>query len=306
MNKSILKKIEQNFGFWMLLFSLLGFTFPKLFTWGGNITDELLMFSFFVGCLRINFEDAVHLRSNWGKLILFTVLNLIVLPLLFYVTTPFIGVDTRTGVFLIMAASGGMLTPLIASFVGLNVLWTVVYVILSSSLIPFVLPLLVELLFGVKMDVSGLDMVLFLSKIVFPPALLAFVIRKYAPKFSNKYMPYSGILGSINMSFFVAIIIAQNHAFLNAHLFSWSTIPLLILLFAVFIFRYLLGYFIPAKSKKERWTNALLFGVMNNGLIILFSNQYFTEQVMFVTLLSEIPWILAQPVFQKIYQHYNQ
>lgn len=305
MKRNILKRIEKNFGFWMLLFSVIGFAFPNVFMWGENITDELLMFSFFLGCLRIDFEEAVHLKSNWGKLILFTFLNLVVLPVLLYIITPFLNVETRTGVFLIMAACGGMLTPLIASFVGLNILWAVVYVVLSSSLIPFILPLLVELLFGVKMDISGFEMVIFLSKIVFPPAILAFVIRRYTPGFAAKFMSYSGTVGSINMSLFIAIIIAHNHAFLNEHLFAWSTIPLLLLMFSIFIIRYVVGYYMPAKTKKERWSNALLFGVMNNGLIILFANQYFSEQVMFVTLLSEIPWILAQPIFQRLYLRMN-
>jgi bile acid:Na+ symporter, BASS family len=305
MSKSIFKKIEQNFGFWMVLFSVIGFLMPDLFRWGNTITDKLLMFSFFLGCLRIDFEEAVHLKSNWGKLILFTFLNLIVLPVFLYLITPFLNVDTRTGLFLIMAACGGMLTPLIASFVGLNVLWAVVYVIISSSLIPFVLPLLVQIMFGVQMDVSGSDMILFLARIVFPPALLAYVVRKYTPGFSTRFMRYSGTIGSINMSLFIAIVIAHNHAFLSAHLFHWSTIPLLLMMTSVFVIRYLTGFFMPAANKKERWSNALLFGVMNNGLIILFANRYFSEHVMFITLLSEVPWILAQPVFQKVYQYYN-
>ncbi|MFB6320667.1 bile acid:sodium symporter family protein [Saccharicrinis sp. FJH54] len=306
MGKTIFKKIEQNFGFWMLLFSVIGFLVPDLFSWGNSITDKLLMFSFFLGCLRIDFEEAVHLKSNWGKLILFTFLNLVVLPVLLYFITPFLNVETRTGLFLIMAACGGMLTPLIASFVGLNVLWAVVYVVISSSLIPFVLPLLVKLMFGINMEISGLDMILFLAKIVFPPALLAYVFRKYFSGLSDRFMRYSGTIGSINMSFFIAIVIAHNHAFLSEHLFQWDTIPLLLMMTFVFVIRYLTGYVMPAASKKERWSNALLFGVMNNGLIILFANNYFSEQVMFVTLLSEVPWILAQPTFSKVYQYFNK
>lgn len=304
MKRDIFKNIEKNFGFWLLIMTIIGYTFPKLFVWGTAITDKLLMFSFFLGCIRINFDEALHLRSNYGKLFLFTLLNLVLLPLLLYAITPFVNMDTRTGIFLIMAASGGMLTPLIASFLGLNILWAVVYTILSSSLVPFTLPLLVRVVFGVETSANSLEMVLFLAKIVFPPAILAYLFRKYLSGFTAKLTRFSGTIGSVNMSFFVAIVIASNHSFLQQTLFEWSTIPVLLILISIFVVRYFIGFFMPYHDKRERWTNALLFGVMNNGLIILFSTQYFSQQVIFVALMSEIPWILAQPVFQRVHQRY--
>jgi bile acid:Na+ symporter, BASS family len=304
MKKDILKNIEKNFGFWLLLMAVVGYLYPQLFVWGESITDKLLMFSFFLGCIRINFDEALHLRSNYGKLILFAMLNLVLIPLLLFAVTPFINVDTRTGLFLIMAASGGMLTPLIASFLGLNILWAVVYTILSSALVPFTLPLLVRLVLGIETNADSFEMILFLAKIVFPPAILAYLFRRFLSDFTTKLTRFSGTLGSINMSFFVAIIIAVNHPFLQQTLFRWSTLPVLLMLILVFIIRYFIGYYMPYQDKRERWTNALLFGVMNNGLIILFSTQYFSQQVIFVALMSEIPWILAQPVFQRVHQRY--
>ena len=283
-----------------------GYIFPNLFLWGPKITDKLLMFSFFLGCLRIDFDEVVHLKSNYYKLFLFAGVNLVLLPVIIYYATPYLGQDTRIGVFLIMATAGGMLTPLIASFMGLNVLWAVVYVIVTSSLVPFTLPLLTKILFGVSMNVSGGEMILFLSKIVFPPAILAYIVRKYLPKFSNNFMKFSGTIGSANMSLFIAIVIAQNNVFLKDNLFYWQTLPVLLLLCVIFVIRYLIGYYIINQSVRERWSNSLLFGVMNNGLVILFASQYFSEQVLYITLLSEIPWILAQPVFSRIYLYRNK
>lgn len=302
MSKHTIAYIEKNFGLWLLIMGVIGYVFPEGFLWGGNISDKLLMFSFFLGCLRIDLKEALHLKSNYRKLFLFAFLNMILLPVLLFFATSFLELDTRSGLFLIMATSGGMLTPLISSFMGLNVLWAVVYVILTSSLVPFTLPLLVDLLFGIKMDVSGLDMILFLSKIVFPPAILAFLIRRYMSNFSKKLMVYSGSIGSFNMAFFIGIVIAQNHRFLQANLFQMSTLPILGIMCLIFIVRYVIGFNMPYNNKNERWSNALLFGVMNNGLVILFASQYFSEQVLFVTILSEIPWILAQPIFQRVKQ----
>lgn len=297
-----LKTIENNFGFLLLASAILAFLAPEYFLWGENLTDELLMFALFLGCLKINFREVLHLKNNTLKLILFALFNLVLLPIIFYFISPFPDLDLRLGLFLLLAISGAVATPLLASFLQLKILWAVAFVSLTSILMPFTLPILVKLFFGISLKVSLFEMILFLAKIIFIPLTLAIIFRRYLAKFTKKILKVSGFIGTLDMAVFLGILIAVNQPFLAENIFSLNSTYILAILFLLFLIRFLSGFFMPHENNKERWTNSLMFGNMNNGLAILLAAEFFSPQVLFVVLLSEIPWVVAQPIFQKMVQ----
>ena len=298
------KAIEKNFGFLLLVSAILAFIFPQYFLWGESFTDELLMFALFLGCLKINFSEIFHLKENFLKMLFFVALNILLLPLIFYFLSFTLDQEIRIGFFLLLAISGAVVTPLLASFLNLKILWSTVFVILTSAIIPFSLPFLTHFLFGISLEISVLEMTLFLAKIVFVPALLAILFRKFLPKITTSIFLFSGFVGSINMAIFLGIITAINQPFLSENLFQVSTVPLLLGLFLLFFLRFALGFYIPSSDQKEKWTNSLMFGNMNNGLVILLAAEFFAPKVLLIVLLSEIPWVLAQPVFQRLVQSF--
>lgn len=303
MNK-LLKLIENNFAVLLIVVTVLAFFYPQTFLWGDGHGDEMLMTALFFGCLKIDFAEVFHLRENFGKMLIFVAINIILFPVLFYLCSFGIDQQTRIGLFLWLAASGAVVTPLLASFLGLKVLWPTVFVVLTSSLIPFTLPFLTQSLFGLSVNVSVSSMMLFLAKIVFVPGILAALFRYFSPKLVKKILPFSGTIGSIVILIFMGLLVAINQVFLGEHLFHLSTLPILFYLFLLGFLRFLVGYFVPAANKSERWTNSLMFGNPNNGLIILLAAEFFSPQVLFVLLLSEVPWVLSQSIFQKIVRKY--
>jgi len=296
------KAIEKNFGFLLLISAILAFIFPQCFLWGKDFTDELLMFALFLGCLKINFSEIFHLKENFLKMLFFVFLNILVVPIIFYFLSFSLDQEIRIGFFLLLAVSGAVVTPLLANFLNLKILWSTVFVILTSAIIPFSLPFLTYFLFGISIKISILEMTLFLAKIVFVPATLAILFRKFFTKVTTSITLFSGFIGSLNMAVFLGFLTAINQPFLSENLFQFSTIPLLLGLFLLFFLRFILGFYMPASDQKEKWTNSLMFGNMNNGLMILLAGEFFAPKVLFVVLLSEIPWVLAQPVFQKLIQ----
>lgn len=299
---NLFKIIEKNFGFLLLISAILAFIFPQYFLWGKQYTSGLLMFALFLGCLKINFSEIFHLKENFLKMLLFVCLNILLLPLIFFFLSFALDQEIRIGFFLLLAVSGAVITPLLASFLSLKILWSTVFVILTSAIIPFTLPFLTHFLFGISIEISILEMTLFLVKIVFIPATLAIFFKKFLIKLTTTVTTFSGFVGSINMAIFLGILIAINQPFLSENLFQSSTIPLLLGLFFLFFLRFVLGFYMPSSDEKEKWTNSLMFGNMNNGLMILLAAEFFTPKVLFVVLLSEIPWVFAQPIFQKLIQ----
>jgi len=302
--QKLFKLIEGNFGLVLVVFTAFSFFFPQYFLWGENYTSLLLMLALFLGYIKIDFSEVFHLRKNLIKMITFVILNIIILPLIFYSLSFGIDQDIRIGFFLLFAVSGATATPFLASFLKLKILWPTIFVILTSALIPFTVPFLINSLFGISIEISVLEMSLFLFKIIFIPAIIAIFFRKFLPKITQSLFQVSGLIGTINMGVFLGIIIAVNQSFLLENLFHYTTIPLLIGVFLLFIFRFILGFYMPHKDKKERWTNSLMFGTINSGIIIILAAKFFSVQVLLVAILSEIPWVLAQPIFQKLLQKF--
>ncbi|NQY66530.1 MAG: hypothetical protein HRT72_02240 [Flavobacteriales bacterium] len=294
----LVRLVENNFGALLFIFGVTAFFFPGLFTWGEEFSSIFLMLSLFLGCLKIDFSEIIHIKKNVGRLCLFVLLNLIIHPLVFFAISFALDQYIRVGMFLILATSGAVVTPLLASILNLRILWSAVYVVISSALLPFTLPFLTKNLFNIELEISILEMMLFLAKMVFIPSLLAFIFRQFLPTITIKIKTVSGLVGSIGMSIFLGIVIAVNEPYLGKHMMSMNTLYITALMFVLFFARFLLGYLMPSESKIEKWTNALMFGNMNNGLMILLASQFFGPEVLFVVLLSEIPWVSVQPIFQ--------
>jgi len=300
----IFKIIEKNFGFLLIVSAILAFYFPHWFLWGENLIDEFLMFALFLGCLKINFSEIFHIRENFLKILFFAFLNTIIFPVVFYYLSFFLDQEIRLGFFLLFGVSSGVLTPILAGFFDLKILWSIVFVVLSSIIVPFSVPFLLELLFKTSVEISTIEMVLFLTKIIFIPAILAIVFKKIFSKIIKLIFLFSGGLGGLSIVICLGIIIAVNQDFLFENLFHFSTIPIVIGLCFLVLFKFMFGFYLPFVDQKERWTNSLMFGIMNNGLIILLATEFLTEKVLFVVLLSEIPYVLCQSIFQKILQKF--
>lgn len=298
---SFLKLIEHNFGVVLLISTILAFLFPQWFLWAVENADIFLMLALFFGCLKIDFSELIHLKSNLPKLFMFIAFNLIVYPSIFYAVSFYIPQDIRVGVFLVMGISGAVMTPLLASLMNLKILWAVSYVVFSSLLVPFTMPLLVNLFFGIQLNVSFLNMSLFLMKIIFIPVFSAIGLRLIWQRFVIKVTQFTGSFGTITISLFLAIIIAKHQTTLLESFFKIETLWIVFLLIFVYFVRFFVGWIAPWTDKKERWTNAMMFGNLNTGLAIIIAAEYFNPMVLLVVLLGEIPYVLSQPIFQKIY-----
>ncbi|TDM00202.1 MAG: hypothetical protein C4K58_02965 [Flavobacteriaceae bacterium] len=298
------KFFENHFGSLLIFFGIIAYFFPFVFSPAKDIAAELLMFSLFLSGLKIKIEELVHLKQNKGKIVWLSLVYVVFLPLAFYLLTFFLDYHTRLGAFLIVATSGAVMSPLLASFYRLKILWTTAFVVITACMVPFTIPFLVKNLFDANYEVSMVELCVFLAKMVFVPSLLAFLVRRYFPNFVQKALPFTGGIGSMNMILFLSVLVSSNQATISQNLQNHQTLLKLGLMFFVFLSLYLVGYLVPAQDKEEKWTNCLMFGNMNNGLVVLLSSEFFPPEVMFMTLVSIVPWSFSQPIFKFVFQKY--
>jgi len=255
------------------------------------------MCTFFLGFLKIDLAEIIYLKNNKSRLLILIFFYLIVLPLLFFAVSGALNQEIRIGLFLIFASSAAMAAPILATIYRLNVLWSAAFAILTSLLVPFTIPFLVKICFKLNIEINTLEMILFLSKIILIPVISAFLTKKYLKKPVEKLKKISGFAGTITMALFIAILVAKNNMIIKENIYSIFTLQAILFLCAAFLALFIIGYFIPAENIKERLLNMLTFGIMNNGIVILLSDKFFSPVVFWVVLLTEIPLIFSQLVF---------
>ena len=203
----------------------------------------------------------------------------------------------RLGLFLLLAVSSAVMGPMLSELMGLRTILATVFTLFTSFLVPFSLPFLVALFFGVTVEISSIDMFYFLLRMILIPAVLGFICQRWFIKIFENLKKEAGVIGTLNMALFIATLIAVNQKVLAEGIFSSFGLESLVFLFIIYFLLYVVGYFIPGKDIQERLTQSMIFGNMNNGLVILLAAKFFSPTVFLVVLLSEIPWTLAQPVF---------
>ncbi len=299
MIKKIADYIQAHFSTVFLVVICLGLWQPALLWPLQGYIDKLLMGALFLGCLKIEFSEFTHLKSNLSKIIVLSLATVTALPLFVYLLVFWLPLPTALGLTMIAAAPGAMMSPLIAGMWNLRILWTSIYVILTSALLPLSFPYVILFLFGSKIDVSVLQMSLFLAKMIIVPCVLAFLCKRFAPFWSQKTSENSGAIGSLCIALFVAIIVASNRDFLLNGFTQTQTFVSLAFMIFLFFIRFGIGYLVPAKEKKEKLTNCMMFGCMNNGIVIIVASKFFSPEVQLVLLLSEIPWSFSLPIFKR-------
>ena len=306
MIKSVLKYIETHFGTILIFMVSIAFILPHLLAPLQEYIDKFLMIALFLGCLKIDFDEFSHLKANIHRIVILSVASMLLLPFVVFGLTFWLPLPIALGVTMVAAAPGAMMSPLIAGMYNLRILWTSVYVIISSIILPVFLPYLIVFLFGSKVDFSILEMSLFLTKMILIPATLAFIFKKYFRKASDFTAKNSGFVGTLLITVFIAAIIAGNRDFLISSFSAQQTYIALITMILVFILRFAVGYYIPSSELRERLTNCMMIGCMNNGIIIIVANRFFSSDVQLVLLLSEIPWSFSLPIFGKFMSYKTQ
>jgi BASS family bile acid:Na+ symporter len=252
-----------------------GIVFPGFGSYFQPFPKYLLMILFFLSFLSIQISDirTVLAKSPW-IIILFTVFKLLLLPLGVYFLFLAAAPAYAASALLLSAISTGVTAPFISNLVRGNSALVMVMVVVTSPLIPFTLPALVELLLSRSVTIPFIDMFGMLSFVIFVPMILVEFFRRKAPRLISGIMamqyPLSLILFAlINLGVFsryadffyqepAVIIEAAAAAAALGGIYGLSG--------ALFFFK---------RPLDDRFAGAISVGNMNNVLVIVFASQFF-------------------------------
>ncbi len=252
-----------------------GIFFPRFGLLFREFPFYCLMILLFLSFLSIEMATLwAALKNTLPKIVCLSFLKLILLPLVVYAVFRVVAPSYAVAALLLSGVSTGVVAPFIANLVGANGALVMVVVVVTSLLVPFTLPLLIDMLLHREVDIPLPAMIRMLAFVVFLPFLAAETLRKAAPRIQAgilkaRYPISLGLFAVINLGIF-----SQYAGFFHREPATIITAGLIaVLLSAVYCGAGILCMF--KKPLEDRLAGAITLGNMNNVLIIVFAARFF-------------------------------
>jgi len=235
----------------------------------------LMMLLLFLSFSSISMGDVRDtLRHQTPILIWLSFCKLILIPLAVYLIFKAVYPPYATAALLLTGISTGVVAPFISTLVNANVQLVLVIVVISSVLVPFTLPALVKLLLGRSVEISLTGMMRILGMVIFIPILAVEGFRRWAPavlaSLHRKRYPISlAIFALCNLGVFSGYsdFFFQNPAtILEAACVAIALGGIYLVVGIVLLWK---------RPVEDRLASVIVFGNMNNVLIIVFASEFF-------------------------------
>ena len=205
-------------------------------------------------------------------------------------------------VLLLSGISTGLGAPFVTNYVGGRLSIVVGMVIVTSLVVPFILPALVYLLYNTEFSIPVFDMILLLVISLIVPLIGSGIIKKYLPKIATSINKSSLPLSIILMALInLAIFSKFSDYFYLEFTFVTTTTVIAFALFGVFA---ITGYLIMnlnnrGTSMKYKISGLIAISYVNNILVTVFAQQFFGSQVAALAAFYNVPYYIGI-IFLKI------
>jgi BASS family bile acid:Na+ symporter len=269
---------------------LAGVLFPEACSVFQPLPLYSMMSLLFLSFLSISIMDIWRVaRKSVIIVALFLVFRMLLLPVCFAFFFRLIWPDYSLSALLLSGISTGVVAPFISSLLGANSSLVLVVVVASSLLVPFTLPLIVDLLFGKSMEISLTGMMRLLAMVVFIPVVLAEMAKRLSREITgalvkNQYYVALGMFSITNMGIFSK----YSEFFHHKPMVVGAALLASIILGALYLGAGLLLSW--GRPVEDQMAAVICLGIMNNVLVIVFSSQFFTPLEPTVAAMYMIPF----------------
>lgn len=295
MSFSFRNYIVQNFNIVLIVSLLLGLFLPYVDALPSTLVIVFLAIIIFFSCAKITVQDVRDIKAK--EVVYFYVLRFIVFPLLGYAAALTLIPDFAVAILLFLLMPVGVSAPAFTAALGGNTAITLVILIVSSLLTPFMVPTIFATVVDteISIDIQAIFVTLLLAVLV--PIFCYSAIAKKKPATTVWIKDNSSFVSVSLISLAMVLVIAKNRdLFLQD---TWLVLMSLLILCLVFFAMYCVGYFsfFVSKSESKRIGYGLSSGVNNNVLGISLALLFFPPEVTVFMVVSELPWALSVPLF---------
>lgn len=209
---SLSRKITQNIGLIIIVFSVIAYFLPEYFSWMTNYTTIFLALAMFGMGTSIDVDSFKEILKHPKEVMIGSLTQFTIMPLLAYLLAVVFGLnkDIALGVILVGSCPGGTASNVITHIANGDVSLSVSMTILSTLLAPLVTPLLVYLLAGKWVEVSIFAMFKSVVTVILLPVLLGIFSKKISPKGVEKSKDIFPLISSLAIILIIAGIIGAN------------------------------------------------------------------------------------------------
>ncbi len=278
--------IENNFALCLVFFAALGLFLPSF----GDYSDKLVII--FVAGLVYFSGPSIKIKEMLDVDIFqigtFTLLRYAILPIIFFYIAQLIVPDYAVGILLLTLMPAAMAVASLCAISSSKVALGLSITLISSLLTPLFVPAVFSFL-GHYVEVNTISLFVSLLLVVIVPLFLYFgpTVRFNVTK--NWVTENAKMMSIILMALILYVVVSSYRTeFLeNIDMLLKGTFIMFVVFFLCYLFGYVFGFFVP---KEQRSTYIIASGTMNNGLAIGVSFLYFSAEITFFIMISEIVW----------------
>jgi bile acid:Na+ symporter, BASS family len=288
--------------FSILASTISGIIFPSLGEFFSPYILLILGLLLFFNLIQLNFQDLISTFKKPKFLFILCITKVLVIPVTMYFVTNQIFPKYALSVLLLSGISTGLGAPFVTNYVGGRLSIVVGMVIVTSLVVPFILPALVYILYNSEFSIPVLDMILLLVISLIVPLIGSGIIKKYLPKIATNINKSSLPISIILMALInLAIFSEFSDYFYLEFTFVTTTTVVAFALFAVFA---ITGYLIMnlnnrGTSMKYKISGLIAISYVNNILVTVFAQQFFGSQVAALAAFYNMPYYIGI-IFLKI------
>ncbi|HKR74498.1 MAG TPA: bile acid:sodium symporter [Candidatus Nitrosocosmicus sp.] len=262
----------------------LGIFFPSF----GIIFEPFLLVSLglllFLSLLKMNLRQLLSQFRRPIPLIIFTILKLLVIPLLLFLITSRIYPSLALPVLLLSGISTGLGAPFVINIIERSnrLPFVVGSVIVTSITVPFVLPSFVYLLIDFReFNLPFVEMVFLLASALLLPLTAGWVIKQNFPTWTKKIETHSSVPSLVMISVINLGIFAKysDHFFAQSSFVVAMFSAAFVLFFVYGFIGYLAGYFLDKNDKSFRVAAFVSMSYVNNILVVVFAAKFFGDEI---------------------------
>lgn len=280
----------------ILLSTIFGILIPSIGVLFSPYILVILGILLFLNLIQLEFQDLVSTFKKPKLLFILSIMKVIVIPVTMYLVTSQVSPKHALSVLLLSGISTGLGAPFVTNYVGGKLSIIVGMVIVTSLVVPFILPMLVYVLFNTEFSIPIFDMILLLVVSLIFPLVTSGLIKKYLPKLATE-IKKSSLLLSIILMDMINFAIFSNFSiyFYFESSFVIFTTVIATSLFVVFaITGYFMLYFINRESSiRIKISGLIVMSYVNNILVTVFAQQFFGSQVAALAAFYNIPYYMG-------------
>ena len=272
----MLIRLTQLFPLWAIIFSLLAWQFPELFSSYKSWIVPLLSVVMFGMGLTLHVSDFSYVLQMPRLIFAGITLQYTIMPLTALLLSNALGLDPvlTAGMILVGTCPGGTASNVICYLAKGNVALSITLTAVSTFLAVILTPALTAELVSKDIHVPTLDMLLSILYMVIIPVSAGVLLNHIAGKILKPVRKAFPLVSVAAIVFIIAIIVS-----LNAHLAHQIGITVLLAVILHNAAGLFLGYFtscLLGYSPTECRTLAIEVGMQNSGLAVALAIKYFT------------------------------